>query len=165
MIKNVIMWAVLFFMAFVLQTSFVSNAAIFSVKPDLIIIVLFLMAMKVGIIPGVFIGFIIGLGQDLYIPGVLGQNALAKTIAGFAAGLFNEKVMRVDPFLEIVLLLFTFILNDIVYSLVNVVKFGYSFSAFGMSLLTFTLPRAIYSILIAFIPIFWDYFFKPSIKR
>jgi rod shape-determining protein MreD len=101
MIKNVIMWVVLFFMAFVLQTSFVSNAAIFSIKPDLIIIVLFLMAMKVGIIPGVFTGFVIGLAQDLYIPGVLGQNARAKTIAGFAAGLFNEKVMRWTRFLRL----------------------------------------------------------------
>jgi rod shape-determining protein MreD len=165
MIKAIVIWFVLFFMAFVLQTSFIPNAALFSIKPDLIIIVLFLMAMKTGIIPAVFIGFAVGLAQDLYTPGILGQNALAKTIAGCAAGLFNEKVMRVDPFLEIVLLLLTFIVNDIVYSLVNVVKFDYSFPAFGLSLLTFTLPRAIYSLLIAFIPIFWEYYFKPSVKR
>jgi rod shape-determining protein MreD len=123
------------------------------------------MAMKTGIIPAVLVGFVLGLAQDIYTPGILGQNALAKTMAGFIAGMFNEKVMRVDPFLEIVLLLLTFIVNDVAYSLVNVVKSGYTFPAFGLDLLTSTLPRAIYSLLIALLPIFWEYYFKPSVKR
>jgi rod shape-determining protein MreD len=165
MIRSILIWFALFFAAFVLQTTLAPSVAILTVKPDLIIIVLFLMAMKTGIMPAVFIGFAIGLGQDLYTPGILGQNALAKTIAGFAAGVFNEKVMRVDPLLEIVLLLLTFLVNDIAYSLVNIVKFGYTFAAFGMSVLTFTLPRAIYSLLIALVHILWEYYFKPSVKR
>jgi rod shape-determining protein MreD len=139
--------------------------SILTVKPDLIVIVLFLMAMKTGIIPAVLIGFVLGLAQDIYTPGILGQNALAKTMAGFVAGMFNEKVMRVDPFLEIVLLLLTFIVNDIAYLLVNVVKSGYTFPSFGMDLLTSTLPRAVYSLIIALLPIFWEYYFKPSVKR
>ncbi|HEX2956760.1 MAG TPA: rod shape-determining protein MreD [Chitinispirillaceae bacterium] len=165
MIRTIITWFVLFFAAFILQTTLMPSVAILTVKPDLIVIVLFLMAMKTGIIPAVLIGFVLGLAQDIYTTGILGQNALAKTVAGFAAGLFNEKVMRVDPFLEIVLLLLTFIVNDIVYSLVNVIKFGYSFPAFGMDLLTSTLPRAVYSLLIALVPIVWEHYFKPSVKR
>ncbi len=165
MIRTIVLWFVLFFAAFVLQTTLVPSVAILTVKPDLIVIILFLMAMKTGIIPAVLIGFVLGLAQDVYTPGILGQNALAKTMAGFIAGMFNEKVMRVDPFLEIVLLLLTFVVNDAAYSLVNVVKSGYTFPAFGMDLLTNTLPRAIYSLLIALIPIFWEYYFKPSVKR
>jgi rod shape-determining protein MreD len=165
MIRSVIIWITLFFFAFVLQTTLVPALSIFSVKPDLLILLLFFLAIKTGVMPAIYIGFLLGLAQDLYSPSILGQNALAKTIIGFVAGLFNEKVMRVDPLFQGVLVLFTFIINDTVFTTINIIKSGGSLEVLGSTILTVTLPRAVYSLLFALIPFFWEHYFKTTVTR
>jgi rod shape-determining protein MreD len=89
MIKNVFKWVVLFIGAFILQTTLIPSLSIMGIKPDLLVLVLFMMAIKTGIMPAIYIGFFLGLAQDLYSPSILGQCALAKTCSGFFASLFN----------------------------------------------------------------------------
>lgn len=165
MIKNVLKWVVLFALGFILQTTLIPSISILGVKPDLLVIVLFFLAVKTGIMPAVYVGFIIGLAQDLYSPSILGQNALSKTVIGFFAGLFNEKVVRIDPILQGVLLIFTFVINDAVFLLVQVVKMGGSAHVIGPELLTATLPRALYSLLFAVLPILWQFFFQAATTK
>lgn len=124
-----------------------------------------MLAVKTGILPGICVGFILGLGQDLYSPTILGQNALAKTLTGFFAGLFNEKIMRIDPVLQIVLLIVAFLLNDIVFMTIQILKTNGSMQVIGPYLVTFTLPRAVYSLFFAAIPFIWDNFFKDAFRR
>lgn len=165
MIKNIIFWIAIVFGVIILQTSLVSSFAIMGIKPDLIILVLFLLAIKTGMMPAIFIGFIIGLAEDVYSPSILGQCALSKTIAGFFAGIFNEKVMRLDPVMLCVLLVLTFFVNDIVVYLVQFAKTGTTFSGIAQELLRSTLFRSLYTLLFAIIPILWEQHFATRIRR
>ncbi|NLE00382.1 MAG: rod shape-determining protein MreD, partial [Fibrobacter sp.] len=135
------------------------------VKPDLLTLVLFLLAIKAGIIPAVYVGFFLGLAQDVYSPAILGQNALAKTIAGFFAGLFNEKIMRLDPIIQTVLLVITVILCDLIFLTVQVVKSGSTLQFIGTQIFTTALPQALYTLFFGIIPIFWEHFFQSATKR
>jgi rod shape-determining protein MreD len=163
--NSVIKWIALFFAAFVLQTTIVPAISIMGVKPDLLVLFLFMLAIKVGILPAIYIGFVIGLVQDLYSPSILGQSALAKTVAGFFAGLFNEKVMRLDPLFQGVLLIFTFFVNDIVIFMVQFIKVEAHFTAIFPELFTYTLPRALYTLLFAIAPLLWEQFSVVKSRR
>jgi rod shape-determining protein MreD len=160
----IIRWAGLFFICFILQTTLVPVIGIFSVRPDLLMVALFLCAVRTGQMPGVWVGFILGLAQDLYAPSILGQNALSMSMAGFFAGFFNERVMRVDPLVQMVLLLFAFLIHDSLYYIVQIVKTGGSGGVVFHGLLTATVPRAFYSILFALLPYIRERFL-PSFSR
>jgi rod shape-determining protein MreD len=165
MMKSVLKWIAFFIGAFVLQTTLVPSLSIMGVKPDLLVLFLFMMAIKVGIMPAIYIGFVLGLAQDLYSPSILGQSALAKTIAGFFASLFNDKVMRLDPVFQAIILIFTFFINDIAVYIVQFVKTGTSFSGIVPELFGSTLPRSLYTLLFAIIPILWEQFSVVKIRR
>ncbi|MDO5576750.1 MAG: rod shape-determining protein MreD [Fibrobacter sp.] len=165
MIKIVVKWIVFFTLGFILQTTVVPVISVFGVKPDLLVLILFLLATKTGLTPAIYTGFFLGLAQDLYSPSILGQNALSKTVAGSFAGLFNEKVMRIDPLLQGILLLITFFLNDFVYYIVQVAKTDVTMKLLGMELLVTTLPRALYSLVLAIIPLVWSLYSQTSTKR
>ena len=163
--SNTIKWLALFLGAFLLQSSIVPSIAIFGVKPDLLVVVLFMFAVKNGVLPATYVGFFLGLSQDLYSPGILGQCALAKTAAGFFAGLFNERVVRVDPVLQAILIMVVFILNDSIFLAVQLVKSGGSMSCILTDMVTATLPRALYSLVFAALPSVWENFVQPAMKR
>lgn len=165
MLKTTLKWFALFFIAFVLQSTLMPFVSIYSIKPDLLVLVLFMLATKTGIMPAVYVGFFIGLSQDVYSPLILGQNALAKTVAGFFAGLFNEKVMRLDPIVQSIILVLTVILSETVFLIVEIVKSSGSLQSFGTEMFTAVLPRALYTLLFGVIPIFWEHFFQPVKRR
>jgi len=165
MMKSVLKWIAFFIGAFVLQTTLIPSLSIMGVKPDLLVLFLFMMAIKVGIMPAIYIGFVLGLAQDLYSPSILGQSALAKTVAGFFASLFNDKVMRLDPLFQAVILILTFFINDIAVYIVQFVKTGTSFSGIIPELFGSTLPRSLYTLLFAIIPILWEQFSVVKIRR
>ncbi|MFP4164683.1 MAG: rod shape-determining protein MreD [Chitinispirillaceae bacterium] len=165
MIAKSFKWAGLFILCFILQSTLVPYVKIFGVKPDLILLALFVLSIKAGVMPGVYVGFLLGLGQDLFSPEILGQNALAKTIIGFIAGLFNEKVIRLDPFLQAVLLIMMFVVNDALMMTVQVIKMGSQLNLVAGELLSATLPRALYSLLFAIIPFIWDNYIQPATRQ
>lgn len=163
--KTVFKWIAIFFLVFILQTTIIPAISIYNIKPDLLLLVLFMLAIKTGVIPGLYVGFFLGLAQDIYSPAILGQNALAKTLAGFFAGLFNEKVMRLDPLFQAVLLVLSVLVGDLVFLLVQMVKCGGSLKMFSLDMVISVLPRAIYTLLFGLVPIFWEYFFQTKSKR
>ena len=163
--SNVFKWAAVFIGAFLFQSSIASSISIFGVKPDLLVLVLFMFAVKCGVLPATYVGFFIGLAQDLYTPGILGQNALAKTVAGFFAGLFNEKVVRVDPILQVILIFIVFIVNDSIFLGVQLMRSGGSMNLILTDMITATVPRALYSLVFAALPLIWENFVQPAVKR
>jgi rod shape-determining protein MreD len=165
MIARHLTWPLLFIACFILQTSLVPSLAVFGIKPDLLMIVLFFFAIRYGIMPGIFVGFLLGLTQDLYTPSILGQQALAKTIIGACSGIVNEKVMRTDPIAKTVLLFFLFIVHDALFFVALIVRDVSSVSEIVPFLLFKTLPRALYSVLIAVLFYAWEFFPKPSSRR
>ena len=147
--ETILKWFIAIIVCLILQTTLIPSIAIFGVQPDLLIIVLAFMCLKHGVMPGIYVGFFLGLGLDLYSPALLGQNALAKTIIGFFLGLFNEKVMRTDPIVKIIILLVSFFIHDILFFGVELLKNDNSLLPIIPGLFTRTLPRAIYSTVLA----------------
>ena len=165
MINSLLRWTGLFILVFVLQTTLVPVIAVFGIKPDLLIVTLFFLAVRKGGSPTVFAGFILGLAQDFYAPETLGQYALAKSVVAYFAGLFNEKIMRLDPFTQLALLFTTFILHDTIYFTVEAVQTGAPLQTIGTRLLGTTLARALYSLFFAVFPAFREYLFTSDNRR
>jgi rod shape-determining protein MreD len=165
MINSLMRWTGLFILVFILQTTLVPVIAVFGFKPDLLIVTLFFLAIRKGGSATVFAGFILGLAQDFYAPEILGQHALAKSVIAYFAGLFNEKMMRLDPFTQLALLFTTFILHDAIYFTVEVVQTGAPFQTVGTRLLGTTLARALYSLFFAVLPAFREYLFTSDNRR
>ena len=84
---NILKWAGIFLLCVVLQTTVVPLIGLSGITPDLLMVALFFFALKTGQMTAVWVGFFLGLGQDLFSTSILGQNALSKTIAGYFAGL------------------------------------------------------------------------------
>jgi len=165
MISDIIKWGIVFMVSLILQTSFVPIISIAGVKPDLLMVALFFFSIKYGVMPGIFVGFVLGLGQDLYSPSLLGQNALTKTIAGAFIGLFNERMMRSDPFIKTALLFVAFIINDAAYFIIQIIKLGDPISILFSGLFAKCLPRALYSIAVAVLFYIWELIPKPAIRN
>jgi rod shape-determining protein MreD len=165
MISDAVKWVLVFMVSLILQTSFVPVITIAGVKPDLLLIALFFFSIKYGVMPGIFVGFALGLGQDLYSPSLLGQNALAKTITGAVIGLFNERTMRSDPLIKTVLLLLVFLIHDAVFLTIQIVKLGGPLSTLFLGLLTKCMPRALYSIAVAVLFYIWELIPKPAMRK
>lgn len=166
MIAEVFIWAILFIVCFVLQTTLVPVITVFGIQPDLTMIALLILSLRRGSMSGLWVGFALGLAQDLYSPSILGQHALAKTVVGFCIGLFNERVMSTDPLIKLAILLVAFCIHDSIFMAVEVLKHGSGIAALFGSLVIKTLPRAAYSIGIAALYYGWEYFSKPpTLKR
>ena len=163
--ETILKWLAAFIVCLILQTTFIPSIAIFGIQPDLIIMVFAFMCLRHGVMPGIFIGFFLGLSLDLYSPSLLGQNALANTVIGFFMGTFNEKVMRTDPIMKIIILLISFFIHDIIFFGAELLKNGNSIIPLIPELFTRTLPRAVYTIIVTFIVITWNTTIKPNLKR
>ena len=158
-------WIVIFVIALAAQASLVPVIAVAGIEPDLPFLALFLLSMKWGVMAGVYVGFFLGLSMDLYSPSLLGQAALSKTLTGFFAGLFNEKVMRTDPLLKVALLLFAFLIHDVLFGAVELVKNGHSLTALFPMIAIHTLGRAIYSMPILGLTFVWQFVVASSPLR
>ena len=161
----IVKWVGIFILSFVLQTTIAPVIGVFGIHPDLLLVALFFLALKAGHMPALWTGFFLGLAQDLYSPSILGQNALSKTVAGFCAGFFNERMVRVDIVVQLVLLGVTFIVNDTVFFIIQYVKTGGGALGVLHDLVLSTVPRALYSMLFALIPYIKEYFSAPSFRR
>lgn len=163
--RAAVWWIVVFCVSLVLQSTLVPVVGIRGVQPDLLIVALFLLAMRQGVMPGIYAGFFVGMARDLYSPAILGQNALAMTITGFFAGLFNEKIMRTDPIVKIVILVVAFLIHDTAFILTGIIKTDTPLVSLAAELVMRTLPRTIYSAVVASLFYAWDFAVKPSLQR
>jgi len=165
MIAISIKWFAFFCICLILQTSLIPLIAILGIQPDLLFALLFFICMKHGVIPGIFTGFFMGLGLDLYAPALLGQHALSKTVTGFFLGNFNEKIFRTDPILKTIIIIIGFLLHDTLFNGIQLLKNGEQLSHILIQLLTVTIPRAVYTIIIILLVYFWDSEIKPNLRR
>jgi rod shape-determining protein MreD len=163
--SDIVKWVALFMLVLILQTSFLPVISIAGIKPDLLMIALFFFSLKYGVTPGLFVGFFLGLAQDLYAPAILGQNALTKTVIGAFVGLFNERMMRTDLLIKTILLLVTFLLHDILFMIIQIIKLAGPVSVLFTDLFTKTLPRALYSLAVAALISLWESLPKPVTRK
>jgi len=159
-------WLGLFLVGFLLQTTIVPVIDIHGIHPDIPMVMLFFLASRTGPLPSLWAGFVLGLAENIYSPSIPGQNALAKTVSGFLAGLFNERVVRIDIIVQLILLCSMFLVHDAIFLIVQSAKTGGS-GVFGIihHLLVLSLPRALYSMPFALLPHIKNHFFMSSSSR
>ncbi len=146
-----------FVVAFILQITVIRFIEILHWRPDLLLIVLVFFSLRKGPNWGMTAGFLCGLLQDLISVEMLGLTALAKTLAGFVAGVLSGKLSsRAEFFL--VLLISGFI-HDLVYFFVSTL--GENFSVYAL-LLFYTIPNLVYTVVMGAI---LYYFFEPILAE
>ena len=102
-------------LAFVLQTTWLDFISVSALKPDLILLIITIIALREGPILATLLGFSIGLLQDAYAPADFGLNALLKCTAGFAVGHGHSRVVSDNLQVQVALVFFTVLLHDLLY--------------------------------------------------
>lgn len=80
----------LFLLLFIQSTRF-DFWRIYGIKPDLILLFVFMVGFQEESIKGTLFGFIAGLCQDMLSNGLLGSSAFCKSIWGYLAGKSNRR--------------------------------------------------------------------------
>ena len=127
-----------------IQLTILNSFTLQGLKPDLALIVVIMFALLKGEGEGAVIGFVSGLLQDIFSVGLLGVNALVKTVMGFICGIIKKRI-----FVEHILLVV-----PILTLLISIAQSGLMFivlRAFGMeydlawSLRQVIIPEALYN--------------------
>ena len=164
MISELFKWLLSFFICLILQTTIIPYITIAGVYPDLLLLILALLAFNYGAVSGIYIGFFLGLALDTYSPSFLGQHALAKTIFGAFIGIFNEKVMRTDLIFKLIIIFVGILIHDSLFYGVELIKNDQRLSLIFSELLFRSLPRSLYTLILILLVQFWKSSIKPSIR-
>lgn len=157
-------WVAAFLAVLALQGTLVPMLGIHGREPDVVFLLLFVFAIRYGVTAAIWVGFVVGLLQDLYSPAILGQNALCKSVCGMFCGMFNERVMSMDPLMKMLLLLLAFFIHDAIFALTDMLKLGTNPGTELTELLTQTLPRALYSVAVAAMVYGFRFLRQPSLR-
>jgi len=129
------------------------------IRPDFLLILVMFIGLNQGKVSGQLYGFGIGLVADaIGLGSFIGLSALAKTIAGFGAGMLYRRRSRLNPVLfhgfEILIIV-------IHYAIIYTINFkGVDISAQVMGL-RYILPSVIYTALFYFVM----QYFIPSLSE
>ncbi len=86
--------ALLLFTALVLHLTLFSDLRVFGVAPEVPLALAVTAGLVGGPERGAAVGFVIGLGMDLYLPTLFGLSALIYTVWGYVVGLLEERIIR-----------------------------------------------------------------------
>ena len=146
---------VFFVVLFVLQFSFLPLIFIYGVVPDLLLLATVSYAFLRGSAWGGFVGFALGLMQDLSMGAFFGLHAFTLTLIGLFFGRFSDRVFKEQIFLPISASVAARIVKYTI-SAVIVYLLGYHFNPFlhmGRVLLILLLFQLIFAY-----PIHWATF-------
>jgi rod shape-determining protein MreD len=143
--------------AMVLQAACLQRIEIAGIRPDLLVAFVVYLGWMRGPIAGTLGGFLIGLIQDLDAPGLLGLNALCKTIVGFAVAKAGFRVHRADVGVRFGFFLFAMLAHEIIYFAAS--SLGEPW-LFVRQMFTIALPSALYtalvvSVILGLVEFFW----------
>ncbi|MDH3214901.1 MAG: rod shape-determining protein MreD [Candidatus Krumholzibacteria bacterium] len=140
-----IVHAIVTVFVFVLLQMLVSpKIAIGDIAPDFILLLVAYFAIQRKPQRAAVAGFVIGLGQDLFNPELLGLNALTKSLVGYGFGLVGSKAEQDHPLLLMALLGVAAVAHDFVYLLFFS---GLHLGKFIILWTTVSIPSALYTAL------------------
>ncbi|MBN2373339.1 rod shape-determining protein MreD [bacterium] len=113
---------VLLFLIILIQSTRFDFWAIRGIKPDLILLLIFAIAIKEGSISGTIFGFAGGIAQDIFSNGLLGAGAFAKSLWGYMMGKSNQRLDTGSMTVQILLILFFSICDGL---LINLFMWGF----------------------------------------
>ena len=129
-------------LAFVLQATWLDFVSVSALKPDLILLIITVIALREGPILATLLGFSIGLLQDTYAPADFGLNALLKCTAGFAVGHGRSRVVSDNIQVQVALVFFTVLLHDLLYyaitDAISIVEVPYFWIRYGIGRAVYT---------------------------
>lgn len=131
-----------------IQLTLINSVTILGLKPDLILVVVVVFSLLKGEKEGTISGFVSGLLQDIFSIGLLGINALAKTVIGFTCGILKEKIFHEHILFIIPVITFiaSFMQSILIFLLLR--AFGTEYNL-AWSLKQIALPEALYSSLLS----------------
>ena len=134
--------------ALLIQLTLINSITILGLKPDLILVVVVIFSLLKGEKEGTISGFASGLLQDIFSTGLLGINALVKTVIGFTCGILREKIFHEHILFLIPVITFiaSFIQSILIFFLLR--TFGIEYNLIW-SLKQVALPETLYSSLLS----------------
>lgn len=88
-------YAVLLILIVPVQTALVNHVSIHNIKPDLGLIAVCLIGIRMGEVEGLAMGSLIGLLMDLSAAGPVGANLLSKSLAGWLSGAIGRLFLEI----------------------------------------------------------------------
>lgn len=152
-ITLILQYTALHFVLLVFQILFGHFISIGSVLPDFVFIGIVLVALRIGQIEATIFGFSVGLVLDLYVSGVVGYGALAKTLGGFTAGFFYDEETALESIRKyrfVFVILFSSFVHNLVYMISYVIDLNVSFLQI---FLLYGLGGCAYTTLLSIIPV------------
>lgn len=121
---------ILFFaLLFVLQFSFLPLISVYGIVPDLLLLETVSYAFLRGSAGGGFIGFALGLMEDLSVGSFFGMHAFTLTLIGLFFGRFSDRVFKEQFFLPITASVAATFAKYVISALI-VYLLGYHFNPF-----------------------------------
>lgn len=132
----------------VAQLAFVPRMAIMGIAPDFVVLLVVLVALRVGPSGGAVLGFVVGLLQGMLAPETLGLDALSKTLVGWAVGKLSSSLAIEGPALYFGLVAVSVLAHDLVY-LIGLTQLDVA-RLLGL-FVTHSLPAAVYTGLVSLV--------------
>jgi rod shape-determining protein MreD len=139
----------------ILQTTIIPFASIANIVPDILIVWIVYVAIKLGQIPATVAGFVIGIAVDLIGGHFVGLSALSKTVAGFFAGYFyneNKIDYTIGNYQFLIIVGLSSFFHNIIYFVIFVqgseIGFWTAIFRFGLFSTIYTVAFAVFPMLI-----------------
>lgn len=134
--------------ALLIQLTLINLFTIQGLKPDLILLVVIVFSLLQGAEEGTIFGFASGLLQDIFSTGLLGVNALVKTIIGFICGILKVRIFAEHILFIIPVITFIVSIGQSILIFLVLHAFGVEYSLVW-SLKQVALPEALYNSLLS----------------
>ncbi len=142
-------YAVFILFLFSFQATVFYSLSPFGIQPDLCLVIACLVGFRTGQVPGVIVGFCLGLIQDLFSAGPFGLNTFTKAGVGLLAGVFASNLANRASYAAFVPIMACSILSAIVFLLSSRMGMGLGEMFHGFS--SILLPQAILDGLVAIV--------------
>lgn len=155
MFGKIAQWSLLFVFVVLLQTTIVPHITIAkTMKPDLVLIALFILALEYGRLGGIWGGFFVGLLLDVYTPSHFGGLALSYTVTGAFIGFFERKKLATEPSLQLVLIMIGGLIMNSVYHFATQGIASAVTAPYLRTFITGFVPSSVYTAILAALVLF-----------
>lgn len=131
---------------YALQTALFASLSLWGVRPDLVLLVVCVIALHRGVAEGAGAGFFAGLLIDLIEGHFIGLGALSKAVAGATVGWFGQGLFGGNAWVPVLMLLVASVTEHTCY-LLGLWAFGFPYP-FVDGLVHIILPSAWYDALV-----------------
>lgn len=148
-IRNGVIIVITILAAFIIQTSVMPALSIGQITPNLMLIVVTSYSFMLGDRPGILVGCLSGIVQDIFYGQVLGFSGMVYALIGYLCGKF-KKVLYVED-LSFPLLMIA--ISDLVYGFLNYVFLFLVRNRLYIRLFfrTMVLPEMLYTVLVSIV--------------